>query len=41
VVATAPYINLNNGYYCPSASWNFTVSPGGPGTAPATGGSPV
>jgi hypothetical protein len=41
VVATAPYINLNNGYYCPSASWDFKVSSGGAGDAGATGGTPV
>jgi hypothetical protein len=39
VVASAPYINLNNGYYCPSASWDFNVAPGGSGNAGATGGS--
>jgi hypothetical protein len=31
VVATAPYINLNNGYYCSSGSWDFKVSSGGAG----------
>jgi Fibronectin type III domain len=41
VVATAPYINLNNGYYCPSGSWDFKVSSGGAGNAGATGGVPV
>jgi Fibronectin type III domain len=40
VVATAPYINLSNGY-CPSVSWDYNVSSGGPGNAGATAGSPV
>jgi Fibronectin type III domain len=38
MVVTAPYINLNNGYYCPSASWDYKVSSGGTGP---TAGSPV
>jgi hypothetical protein len=41
MVATAPYINLNNGYYCPSASWDYNVSSGGAGSTGATAGSPV
>jgi len=41
VSAAAPYINLNNGYYCPSASWDYNVSSGGAGNAGATAGSPV
>jgi hypothetical protein len=41
VVATAPYINMGNGYYCPSASWDFKVSSGGAGNAGATGGAPL
>jgi hypothetical protein len=41
MVATAPYINLNNGYYCPSASWDYKVSSGGAGSTGATAGSPV
>ena len=40
VTATAPYINLNNGYYCPSATWDYHVASGGSGNAGATGGSP-
>jgi hypothetical protein len=40
VVATAPYINVGNGYYCPSASWDFKVSSGGAGSA-GTAGSTV
>jgi hypothetical protein len=39
VVASAPYINLNNGYYCPSANWDFKVASGGAGSAGGTGGS--
>jgi hypothetical protein len=39
VVATAPYIDMGNGYYCPSASWDFNVSSGGAGSAGATAGS--
>jgi hypothetical protein len=31
VVATAPYLDMGNGYYCPQASWNFTVSSGSVG----------
>ncbi len=42
VVATAPYTDMGNGSYCPSASWDFSVSSGGAGNAGATaGGSPV
>jgi hypothetical protein len=41
VVATAPYLSLDNGYYCPSQSWDFHVAPGGAGSAGATGGSQV
>jgi hypothetical protein len=40
VVATAPYITLGNGY-CPSVSWDFTVSSGGPGNAGPTASSTV
>jgi Fibronectin type III domain len=38
VVATAPYISVGNGYYCPSATWNYNVSSGGraPTTAPGS-----
>ena len=39
VVATAPYIDMGNGYYCPSVSWDFKVSSGGAGSTGATGGS--
>ena len=41
VTATAPYISLSNGYYCPSGSWDFKVSSGGAGNAGATGGTTV
>jgi len=41
VVATAPYLSLDNGYYCPSQSWDFHVAPGGAGSAGATGGTQV
>ena len=41
VVATAPYIDMGNGSYCPSVSWDFNVSSGGPGNAGATADTPV
>jgi hypothetical protein len=41
VVASAPYINLNNGYYCPAASWDFNVASGGSGSAGGTAGTAV
>ena len=34
VTASAPYIDLGNGYYCPSATWDYKASQGGPGSAP-------
>ena len=33
LVNTEPYINLDNGYYCTSSTWNYHISPGGTGTA--------
>jgi hypothetical protein len=35
VSAAAPYVNLDNGYYCPAGTWNFSASSGGAG-APAS-----
>jgi hypothetical protein len=40
VVATAPYLDLGNGSYCPSASWDFKVSSGSTGST-GTAGSTV
>jgi Fibronectin type III domain len=41
VVATVPYVDLGNGYYCPSGSWDYKASPGGSGGAGTTPGSAV
>jgi len=40
VVATAPYLDLGNGSYCPSVSWDFKVFSGSIGNA-GTAGSTV
>jgi Fibronectin type III domain len=40
VVATAPYTSVGDGY-CPSSSWYFHVSSGGPGSAGANASSTV
>jgi hypothetical protein len=40
VVATAPYLDMGNGSYCPSVSWDFKVSSGSTGNA-GTAGSTV
>jgi hypothetical protein len=39
--ATAPYIDLDNGYYCPEATWEYNVSAGGGGNAGSAAGSTV